>query len=140
MNLDKALENAKEWCKNNLYKYVFKEDNLDYSIFHYDLENPSIGTDMCFDPDEKGLIHVSTEKLDWYRKREEYYKNEKYKPREPIEVDEESMFVHEITEFLIFSRPELLKNLDYFLMAHNRAREIENINRKERGLKDWPEY
>lgn len=140
MNLDTALENAKEWCSKNLHKHVLKEDNVDYSIFHYDLENPSIGTDMCFDTKEKGLIHVSAEKLDWYRKREEYYKTEKYKPRDAVEVDEESMFVHEITEFLILTNLELLKNLDYFLLAHNKASEMENINRKERGLKEWPGF
>ncbi|MBI5148388.1 hypothetical protein HZA33_01785, partial [Candidatus Pacearchaeota archaeon] len=93
-----------------------------------------------FDSDEKGLIHVSTEKLDWYRKREEYFAKERCKPREPVEVDEESMFVHEITEFLIFNRIELLKDLDFFWVAHHKARELENINRKERGLKEWPEY
>ena len=137
-NLDSALENAKQWCKNNLQKYILNTENVDYSIFRYNIDDYVTICDMWFK--DTGLIYVSTKKIKELRKIERRLAKDKYRPREPVEVDEESMFVHEIAEFLLSFRPEMLKNLDDFWTAHNKAREIENINRKERGLKDWPEY
>jgi len=137
--LDKAIQNAKFWCQENLPKYLlglYKE--FDYSIFHYVIDD-MINSDMRLD--KNGLIRVSRKKLKWYQKREEHFK--KNKIRESIEVDPESMFVHEITEFIL-RKPELFDLTiylsKYFLRWHEIAREMENINRRERGLREWPKY
>lgn len=143
--LDKAIENAKIWCENNLPKYLrgFKGE-FNYDIFHYVIDNDMIA-DMKLDEEKEGLIYVSTKKLKWYLEREKLYeKDELYsKIRDSVEVDPESMFVHEIVEFILHI-PELFDRKiyfsKYFFRAHEIAREIENINRRERGLKDWPEY
>jgi hypothetical protein len=95
-----------------------------------------LGEDMGFKIKSgliSGLIDVSTEQLEWLLEREESFK--KRWPNEP-EVDPESMFVHEIAEQIIWKRPEVMIN--YFAQSQKGAREIENINRKERGLKPWP--
>jgi hypothetical protein len=59
--------------------------------------------------------------------------------RGAVEVDPESMFVHEIVEYVIYNEPELL--FSYLLndqSPHFIAYLVENINRTERGLKEWP--
>ena len=144
--LDKSLENAKIWCQNNLQKYLPGfTDEIDYNIFSYMIDNKMIGPDMRLDEKQQGLIRVSTEKIKWLQEREEIYKkDELYKMlREPVEVDIESMFVHEITEWIILKKLDLLKFPGYIsnaVGAHPFAREMENNNRREHGLKDWPEY
>ncbi|MCX6710123.1 MAG: hypothetical protein NTV63_04210 [Candidatus Woesearchaeota archaeon] len=134
--LDKTLENAKSWCLNNLPKHLQGFQNgLDYDIFHYVIDNEMIGSDMCLDNKEEGLIRVSTRKLQWYIEREKYFGQ--YGHKEP-ETDSESMFIHEITEFLVHKIPEVFSH--YFSkmeFPHSVARKIENINRRERGLKEW---
>ena len=156
--LDKSLENAKFWCQLNLPKYFEFEDEFnypnatynynnykfDYSIFRYIIDNEMIGSDMRLDENQQGLVRVSTRKLKWHQKREEYFR--KYdklygKIREPVEVDPESIFIHEITEFIVCKNPILL--LPYFSQRqfpNSIARQIENINRRERGLREWLEY
>ena len=145
--LDKAFENAKSWCSKNLEKHIQGLNQglkkLDYNILCYVIDNSMIGSDMCLDEKQNGLIRVSTEKLQWYQKRENLFKNDKLKFREPIEVDPESIFVHEIVKFVF--HPPLYIDLgswfsEYFGRAHEVANEIENINRKERGLGEWPKY
>lgn len=134
--LDKALENAKSWCSTQLQLHLYGFKNgFDYDIFHYIIDNKMLFADMCLDDKEKGLIRVSTDKLKWYTEIEEHLRQ--YGPREQ-ETDPESMFIHEITEFIVYKIPEVL--LHYFSItdfAHNIAREIENINRRERGLNEW---
>lgn len=150
--LDKALENAKSWCQFNLPEYLKLEDRFNYlniiykykfdcSIFKYIIDNEMIGTigaDMALDDKKPGLIRVSAEKLKWYKQKEDHFKA--YGLKEP-ETDTMSMFIHEITEFIVSETPEVF--LYYFLkreFPHSIARQIENINRIERGLKKWPEY
>ena len=141
--LDQALKNAKLWCQSNLTKYLegFK-GNIDYSIFTYAIRDSS-GPDMCLDKKTSGLVIVSTKTIEWYLKREEAFKRGKLRFRQPVEIDPESMFVHEITEYILY-RPDLF-NIDiwfqkYFGREHETARKIENINRRDRGLEDWPEF
>lgn len=143
--LNKALENAKYWCLNNLQKYIKGFQNkIKYNIFYYVIDNEMI-PDMRLDEKQKGLIRVSTRALKQYQEREEYYKQDKFysKIRGSVKVDPESMFVHEITEFIlilpIFIDMEIWFS-NYFGRSHETAREIENINRRGRGLKDWPKY
>ena len=142
--LDQALENAKSWCSNNLPKH-FKgfQKGFDYDIFHYVIDNEMIGADMRLDEEQEGLIRVSARKLRWYQEREEYFRRDKLysKIRKPVEIDPESMFVHEITEFIINKTPKLLSYcFSRTETPHSLAYHIENINRKERGLKEWPLY
>ncbi len=142
--LDRALENAKIWCQENLKRHLqnFKKE-IDYNIFQYIIDNELIGLDMCLDEWQEGLIRVSTETLKWYQEREEYYRKDEFygKIREPVEVDPESMFVHEIVEFIIYEIPQLfLSYLSKMEFPHSIANQIENINRRERGLKEWPKY
>lgn len=139
--LDEVLKNAKSWCKNNLKKFLYNFQNgIDYDIFHYVIDNQMIGSDMRLDNEEHGLIRVSTEKLKWYLKREEFFG--KNKIREPVEIDPESIFVHEISEWIILNKFRLLNQPGYVTNAlgfHRAAREIENINRMGRNLKKWPD-
>lgn len=143
--LDKALKNAIRWCKGNLPTNLKGFGNgMDYSIFYYTVDNELLGPDMTFD--DSGQIRVSTEKLKWYREREQYLRKDKLYRRieEPAEVDPESMFVHEITEFVLFHRPNLFDFetfcLEYLFLFHETAWKVENINRKERSLNPWPKY
>lgn len=145
--LDKALKNAKLWCQNNLSKYLQDFQNgVDYGIFCYILDNKMIGSDMRLDENQQGLVRVSTRKLKWHQKREELFR--KYdklygKIREPVEVDPESTFIHEITEWIILNKLGLLNQPGYISNAigvHSVSNKIENINRIERGLREWPEY
>ena len=57
-----------------------------------------------------------------------------------VEIDPESMFVHDITEFIVYKISEILVHYfsKYMEFPHFVAHSIENINRKERGLKGWP--
>lgn len=149
-SLDKSLQNAKGWCKSNLPKHLkgFK-NGVDYSEFQYIIDNNLIGPDMCLDEKIFGLIRVSTEKLKWYQEREKYYDENKItryaklegeviKFEGGVEVDPESMFVHEISEFTIYTVPEVALTCLFSSDPHKIAYRIENINRKERGLKPWP--
>ena len=143
--LDKALENAKSWCQLNLPTCLQGFQNgFDYSIFKYIIDNEMIGADMRLDENKQGLIRVSARKLKWHQKREEHFrKDDKLygNIREPVEVDPESIFIHEITEFIVSKTPEVF--LHYFFkmeFPHPIALQIENINRIERGLKKWPYY
>ena len=150
-HLDMALENARSWCSGNLQKYLQGFQNgFDYSIFYYILDNEMIGSDMALDDEQEGLIRVSTDKLKWYQKREDFFRENDMirwarkegntiQIRGAVEIDPESMFVHEMTEFIISKTPEIL--LNYLLkmeFPHFVAYRIENINRRERGLKEWP--
>jgi hypothetical protein len=137
--LDRALEGAKYWCKDNLVIYLqcFSGD-FNYNIFNYKINNDKrrmLGIDMSLDNESPGLIFVSTDKIKWLQKRERYFRE--LNPDEP-EVDPESMFVHEITEFIAERDINVLVHyLSKFQPPHNLAREIENINRVHRGLKPW---
>ncbi len=152
-HLNKALENAKFWCLNNLPEYLQDFKNVfDYSIFCYVIDNGMIGCDMKLDEKQEGLIRVSTRKLKWYQEREDCFRkhgmrryakrgNETVKIEGAVEIDPESMFVHEITEFALFKLElfDLTTYLSkYFGRAHEIAYEMENINRRGRGLKEWP--
>ena len=151
--LEKSLENAKKWCQMHLPKYLRGfQDGFDYESFHYIIDDKMIIPDMCWDNQDKGLIRVSIRKLKWYQEREQHFKkhgmlryarigDERIRIEGNAEVDPESMFVHEITEFIVHVVPEVL--LQYFSemkFPHSVAYQIENMNRKERGLKLWPEY
>ncbi|MBU1200990.1 MAG: hypothetical protein KJ583_05570 [Nanoarchaeota archaeon] len=153
--LDDALSNAKTWCWKNLSKHLegFIGD-FDFRIFNYKIDNSKagLGYDMFFDEKENGLIRVCTKQLEHYQERENYIKENSTVRRGDIgdksviiygavEVDSESMFVHEITEYVLLN-PNLFDikiYIDkYFGMAHKYAYEMENINRQERGLQLWP--
>ncbi|MBI2047238.1 hypothetical protein HYT26_03695 [Candidatus Pacearchaeota archaeon] len=149
--LDKALEAAKTWCRVNLSKHIQNfQDKFDYKIFNYAVDNKMVGPDMCLDKQNNGLIRVSTRKLKWYIEREKHFKDyrmiryakiadKNIKIEGYVEIDPESMFVHEITEFIVSKIPEIF--FFYFSkmeFPHFLAYQIENINRKERGLKIWP--
>ena len=138
-NLDEALSKAKKWCRENLPKYFRDFQQEKYDIFRYVIDNEMIGYDMRLDTEESGLIRVSTRKIKYYLKREQNYRLNKILGREPIEIDPESMFVHEISEFIILNKMVLLNQPSYRTNVHQVAREIENINRIERNLKKWPE-
>jgi len=135
--LDMAFENSKYWCLNNLPIYFKSDVKINYDIFKYRIDNEmigSIGSDMCFD--ESGQIRVSQKKIKFYQEREKVFE---FEP----ETDPESMFIHEIAEFIINKNHEIM--LDYlnefrFPAPHLIARKIENINRKEKGLREWPYY
>ena len=137
--LDKALKNAKSWCQLNLPTCLQGFQNgFDYKIFCYIIDNKMIGSDMRLDENQQGLIRVSTRKIKWYKQKEDHFKA--YGLKEP-ETDPRSMFIHEITEFIVSKTPEVF--LHYFPkreFPHPIARQIENINRIERGLKEWPYY
>lgn len=148
--LDNALKNAVSWCSDNLSRYLKGfQDDFDYSIFHYVVDESILGADMCLDDKKKGLVRVSTKKLKKYLEIENIHKTEIW-PRYAqkgnesrliegaVEIDPESMFVHEMAEHIIYNVPEVLIN--YFLKKdpHLVAYEIENINRAERGLELWP--
>lgn len=146
------MENAKSWCSTQLpvHLYGFK-NGFDYDIFQYVIDNEMISYDMCLDDKKEGLIRVSTKTLQWYIDKEKYCEEHvfeehgrKYGFKEP-ETDPESMFIHEITEFLVNKIPEVLlhymSEIEFpYAVPHAIATKMENINRKERGLKEWPEY
>ena len=136
-DLDKCLENAKQWCQKNLNKYLprFMLRDIDYNIFRYEINN-ELSASMSVHPD--GLIKVSPRTLG-------YITSAKFKEKQ---IDFESMFIHEIVEWiLIFKHNEknqsLLKRFmirkfySKLCSPHLTARSIENIKRKEIGLKDW---
>ncbi len=137
--LGKALENAKSWCMNNLQKYLSGFQNrIDYSIFSYVIDNEMIGYDMRLDDMQSGLIRVSARKIKYFQNREERIRRDelyKHKVRGPVEIDPESMFVHEIAEYVMLQKLNLFGHFDDI---HSLVRSIENINRKERNLKEWP--
>ncbi|MBU3941530.1 MAG: hypothetical protein KKF74_01310 [Nanoarchaeota archaeon] len=137
--LNKALENAKSWCQLNLPTCLQGFQNgFDYPTFRYIIDNDLVGTAMALDNKKPGLIRVSAEQLKWYKQKEDHFKA--YGLKEP-ETDPRSMFVHEITEFIVSKTPEVF--LHYFPkreFPHSIARQIENINRRERGLREWLEY
>ena len=137
--LDKALKNAKLWCQNNLSEYLQDFQNeFDYSTFRYIIDNKMIGATMALDNKKPRLIRVSAEQLKWHKQKEDHFKA--YGLKAP-ETDPRSMFIHEITEFIVSKTPEIF--LYYFSkmeFPHPIARQIENINRIERGLREWPYY
>ena len=151
--LDDSLEEAKTWSKKNLKSYLKGFDGIyDYDKFQYIVDNAQLGHDMFFDIEEKGLIRVSTNQLLWYQDREREFEGRGYKRKARIfdeyfdiiggvEVDPQSMFVHEIAEFIFDTNPRVY--LNYFspvVFSHDIAYHLENINRKERNLKLWPQF
>ena len=149
-HLDKALESAKAWCSENLPKHLEGFDGkFNYDIFHYTINNEQIGPDMWLDSKKKGQIYVSTDKIKWHKERENAFANNACLVRYSrigsklvritgaVEIDLESMFVHEITESLIHMTPKLFE--EHWPDPHAIAYQIENINRTARGLKPWPE-
>ena len=109
--LDKALKNAKSWCQLNLPTCLQGFQNgFDYPIFRYIIDNDLVGTVMALDNKKPGLIRVSTKELKWYKQKEDHFKA--YGLKEP-ETDPRSMFIHEITEFIVSKTPEVF--LHYFL-------------------------
>lgn len=151
--LDSSLQNAKSWCRDNLPLYLESvTQDYDYQKFYYDLNDQTMGSDMRFNTQEEGRIEVSARQLRWLEEREMEFENrgmlrvvytrdgtEQY--RGGAEVDPESMFVHEIAEFVILTNPHgFLQVILEKEFPHTKASEIENKNRTERGLRPWPEY
>lgn len=130
-----SLESARSWSKNNLGRYVLGVGcKFNYDIFRFIIDNEQM-SDMCLDPKEEGLIHVSQKQLDSLKRRQEVF----CEMVRTAEVDLESFFVHEITEFIVSIDPSVyLQNCVPFpKFPHDVACIVENANRKERGLKPW---
>ena len=123
--LTKSLESARSWCRNNLGRYV-RGVACKY--------NEQI-SDMCLDSKEKGLIRVSQKNLDSLKRRREVL----CEMMGMAEVDIESIFVHEIAEFIVNVNTSVyLQNcVPLTRFPHDIACIVENANRKERGLKPW---
>lgn len=148
--LEKALENARQWCEKNLHSHLEGFNaGFDYSIFHY-IRDYDMISDMRLGENKDGLIRVNPGKLEWYYKRESYFEEMGMRRSAfidgkaariigGVEVDPESIFVHEIAEYIMNKVPEVLLNyLPKFEFPHIIAHKIENINRLERRLKPWP--
>jgi hypothetical protein len=136
--LAKSLESARSWCKNNLNRFVRGiVCKFNYDIFRFIIDNEQI-SDMCLDPKEEGLIRVSQKQLDFLKRRQEVSCG----MMGAVEIDLESIFVHEITEFIVDTDTSVyLQNCVPFpKFPHDVARIVENANRKERGLKPWFHY
>jgi hypothetical protein len=103
--LDRAFEDAKDWCKRNLpYHLDGLTKGFDYTKLKYEVA--ALENDMT-----------------------------------NVEVDPESMFVREITKSII-SRSFVLRfycGYKLGLLGEDTAYMIENLNRKQRGLKERPE-
>jgi len=151
--LDVALKNAVEWCKGNLHKHIEKlSGEVDYAMFKYAVVDKLVSFDMCLDEQNPGLILISADKLKWYEQRESYFEEQGMRrsvlvdgrPMEifgSVEIDPESMFVHEITEFIASKDTEVfLHYISRMEFPHDTGTRLENINRLERGLEPWPEY
>jgi hypothetical protein len=100
---------------------------MELGVFSYVVDDSVAGT-MVPDADRPGLIRVSAKNIRGISKQWPY------KSR-PVEIDPESMFVHEIVEEGIAVFSGLAPSGD---VAHNMARKIENLCREERGLEPWP--
>ena len=145
--LTRSLESARSWCRNNLGRYVRGVVcKFNYDIFRFIIDNEQI-SDMCLDPEEEGLIRVSQKQLDFLKRRQEAFceimgVSRSYEGEmimEAAEVDLESIFVHEITEFIVdIDISVYLQNcVPLTRFPHDVACIVENANRKERGLKPW---
>jgi hypothetical protein len=103
--LDRAFENAKDWCERNLpYHLDGFTKGFDYTKLKYKI--------AAFENDMTS-----------------------------VEVDPESMFVREITKVII-NHGLLLRFYCAYklgLFYEDTAYMIENLNRKQRGLKERPE-
>jgi len=133
--LTKSLESARSWCRNNLGRCVRGVVcKYDYDIFRFIIDNEQI-SDMCLDSKEKGLIRVSQKNLDSLKRRREVL----CEMMGMAEVDIESIFVHEIAEFIVNVNTSVyLQNcVPLTRFPHDIACIVENANRKERGLKPW---
>lgn len=148
--LDYSLKNAKNWCKKRLPQYIAGLTKaFDYEKFHYVINDDTMGSDMRFYPDGDGRIEFSQQQLRWLEEREVHMEEQAWPRRIQVgneivllnggvEVDPESMFVHEIAEFVIINTPQvLLQYMLRFVTPHEIAREIENVNRTDRSLKPW---
>jgi hypothetical protein len=155
--LNRAFEDAKEWCERNLpYHLSGLAMGFDYTIFKHEIaayEQEMASHGMRISDEKKGLIQVSVSKLKHLELREEQFKTnnktrctrlgyEKTPVKGSVEIDPESMFVREITEFVI-NRSFLLQFYCVYnlgLSNEEAAYMIENVNRKQRGLKPRPEF
>ena len=145
--LTKSLESARSWCRNNLGRCVRGVVcKYDYDIFRFIIDNEQI-SDMSLDPKEEGLIRVSQKNLDFLKRRREAFCEMMGIDRSceddvimgAAEVDIESIFVHEIAEFIVNVNTSVyLQNcVPLTRFPHDVACIVENANRKERGLKPW---
>ncbi len=130
--LPNAFILSKEWCRNNLHKEIIGYQSFELNKFHYIIDNTTDSiADMYFNLKENGLIRVNTGQIKWLIERQEAF------PYNP-EVDLESMFVHEMTEYIAETTPEIIiAYFPLFKFPHMLARDVENINRKQRNLKEW---
>ena len=136
--LTRSLESARSWSKNNLGRYVLGVGcKFNYDIFRFIIDNEQM-SDMCLDPKEEGLIHVSQKQLDFLKRRQEA----SCEMMGAAEVDPESIFVHEITELIVsIDTSVYLQNCTPLTrFPHDVACIVENASRKERGLKPWFHY
>ncbi|MCJ7805820.1 hypothetical protein MUP46_04245 [Patescibacteria group bacterium] len=136
--LTRSLESARSWSKNELGRYVRGVVcKFNYDIFRFIIDNEQM-SDMCLDPKEEGLIRVSQKQLDFIKRRQEAFSG----MIGAAEVDPESIFVHEITEFIVdIDTSVYLQNcVPLTRFPHDVACIVENANRKERGLKPWFHY
>ena len=133
--LTRSLESALSWSRNNLGRYVRGVVcKFNYDIFRFIIDNEQM-SDMCLDPIEEGLIRVSQKQLNFLKRRQEAFCG----MMEGVEVDLESIFVHEIIEFIMnIDTSVYLQNcVPLTRFPHDVACIVENANRKERGLKPW---
>jgi hypothetical protein len=130
--LPQAFEKSKIWCYNNLSSNLSGYEYFDLNIFNYIIDTKSNPiSDMYFKLEDNGLIRVNTHHIEWLIKRQETF------PYEP-EVDLESMFIHEMVEYIVEKNMQIMiAYLPDLKLPHMLAKDMENINRKERNLKEW---
>ena len=147
--LDLALKNAKRWCTYSSRRHLLMLGHPDYNQFQYIITNEDAFSSMHIDP-HIPTIKVSTEFLLREQEREKLaeQKREKrwaqtidkrIKVMGGVEIDPESMFVHEMIEYIINTNDEFtVMFLEKGLIPHDIAYLIENVNRTERSLKPFP--
>ncbi len=159
--LNVALRQAIEWCRNNL------KDNMDglddefrfdgFLEFIIEIDEDMIPDVAISDHREcEYKIMVNPKQIEWYISREKkyeemgmprtvYFDDKCYQFHGGSKYDLQSVFVHEIVEFVMSMHSEVFRlavkkygwGQQFVGVAHFMAWKIENINRIERGLKPW---
>ena len=137
-NIESAFKSAKDWLNKNAVgiirgyspkvSYINLVDEIEYKI------DTKTDRAMCMPNYFNPIIVVNLKKI------KESYQKHLSKNNHGPEIDITSMFVYEITKYIVTKDIETSLAYSLYKTPHQIGREVENINRVRRGLKPFPGF
>lgn len=126
VEIRQAFEKAKEWIKTNIPALAIYVEEPTLEIVEV-----NDGWDIRRNISQR-KIQVNLKRIRWYLTREKQF------PHSIRKYDLETAFIHDLYEYCYLRKwnyPEDNSAINW--IVHGRARILENILRRKKGLKDW---